>query len=519
LRRFAESLLDLAIRCSAGHAGEWAQAMKSELHAIPNAWSALRWSVGCSFVLFRQSLESFFLSQTTPSELLVEETRMSKPATWALAISLILAVGLFFIPNFRDALDLSFAQWRAIRPLPLDKSEAQLRAFGERAERSGDADAMSFVAIHTYDEKLAVRLAQKAVARDSHFTWIFGVIPYHFPDLLQIPMWMERLKEFDPGNALPFLVLAEFEDVRNFATQSRIDVLSGKSPVWRESLDAAFRSRRLDNYFDRCTQLNQAVYRRFGYRDADVMVWCCDPNWLPTYAAWDTKQYAQSRLDFVEDWLVKGQLTQARSEALFVTRFLEMISPRAGFPVRQELWKSYILLSEISKRQGDEAESGLFAIQAQSVGKQDKREIVLLHARSFSGSVTRRDAYIVRIAGIVGLIAFAVVVSFTPLTLFSPKKRRVPGRVSLGSSFLLLASMAVIYLTYLPYARIIRDFLDTGNTTQLETVAGFFANAYRPFVYPDAFWLVINIILIATLAWLAMYIGVRELRSRSTARS
>jgi hypothetical protein len=225
--------------------------------------------------------------------------RNTRVMTWIL---LVLSAAFFFMRDFRSALRLAMmeVELRRVNGTDLQEWVARMRTFGvqqdqlrtlaQRAEGSGNAEALAFAALHLNDAGEAFRAGDKAVALNQKLTWIGYDLLTRHPGSPSVELrresdqWIARLEAFDPQDALPWVVKATELAARNpnFAQVKWNNGVPDPSPLaieteWLAAMEKAFsqphfHSRDLDRFL-----LERTVLRQQG--------WDTAPEFLGTTAA------------------------------------------------------------------------------------------------------------------------------------------------------------------------------------------------------------------------------------------
>ena len=126
---------------------------------------------------------------------------------------LVLSVAFLCVPEFRQALQapaFTLGRWQWLERAGRI-SQPTLEDLERMAEQQRDAQTLAFVAMSQEDTRERARLADRAVALDPKFTWV-----YWDPGLSQKgrdpkveEQKMARLKTWDPDNAIPYLFEGE----------------------------------------------------------------------------------------------------------------------------------------------------------------------------------------------------------------------------------------------------------------------------------------------------------------------
>ncbi len=342
--RIAVRVLKWAVQLYPPEKRAWGEAIVAEADSAAEVGAALSWIMGGLMVAFRALLSRLFQRPSVKNETLhVGPVQIPPPIPWKLAfVCVAISAGLLFVPDLRQALSVTYSSWTA-EFIPRDET-AMWQKIAREAEAKGDAPAMAFAAMRLpsaegerFDE--AVHLIERAVAKDPSLTWTYyflaqirGDSRFHgspHPELTQ------RLHEWDPNNAVPYL--AEADEVAaahsgdpQWRVQSnvRLDVprqedvarLRGRDARWLELMGRAFSASNYDTYFDRRLNLDLHVMQRLGVVDPQRAV---DAyffgNRIPNILHW--REYAALRIAAGEDAERAGRWENAASEYWAVAQF------------------------------------------------------------------------------------------------------------------------------------------------------------------------------------------------------
>jgi hypothetical protein len=381
-RRFAILLLRLAIWIAPHNTREWGHAMISELNHVEGNWSALIWSIGGAGVLAKHAILAAILpgahrrTISSASELFDKEGPMRK-TTLAVIASRVLASLLFFlVPVFRQAFRVSLAQWHDVLHVKLSfgypGSDPELDALAKKAEQNHDAEALAFVAVRHPNEIQRGHFADEAVHLDPNLTWVYAIADTWDLPSAEIDR-VSTLKQWDPENALPYLIAAQRIGV---TVTHRKEFPLGRvkeNPGWEKAMDAAFQSPRLDSYLDRQKQLDQRVLSRYRLDDPFRVV--SDESWygFPSYGIWYCSLYAQSLLESGQTLESRGDRQAAFEKYLAVARFGQMMGGDGTFFIRKQLKEAYRRLGALSQMEGNKAAVAFWASSAISSTKPRRR--------------------------------------------------------------------------------------------------------------------------------------------------
>ena len=490
--RLAALILRASIRLAPKDAREWGNAALGELYHVEGNWAAVAWAVGGASVLLKQTLIALLMpwraSQVLPAgNPLTREARIHKASLITVCACLAAALLCFLTPVFQQAFRVSLAQWHDV--FHVDQSQLnrqpELEAFAREVEKNRDAEGMAFVAVRLRDGVESVRLANEAVRLNPKLIWIWGIIGGSFSTGPGVGEWAQKLEQWDPGNALPYLILAQREDIERGAGSFFHPPTPGTT--WMEAMAAAFNSNRIDDYTDRLRALDRAVARRYSFNDPYFVVGGVDEYNLPNYTAWDSQRYAKLTIASCNALEARGDSKTAIEKYLMVVHFLRALNLHASYPFFFDalIPDIYTRLAAAYKKVGYASQSAYFtdlAATAQHDTEQHRlRWRSEIESRNSIFGVTPWNALVVEIsdAGMLAsfcLLLMALIVVIAQRGTLNPRKLQI-GPVPTASGFLgsvgLLVSSIVLYVTYRPYAAIYTRFLQTGDTSQLKNLSDF----------------------------------------------
>ena len=500
-RTVAIALLRFAIWIAPHDTLDWGHAMLNELSHVEGNWSALIWSLGGAGVLAKHAVLAFLFpgpdrrTVSTASELFAKESPMRK-TTLAVIASCVAASLLFFlVPVFRQAFQVSLAQWHDVLHVKSQISFAgpdtdpELDALAKKAEQNHDAEALAFVAVRHPNEAERVRLADEAVHLDPNLTWVYAVngaveLTSNGTERLS------TLQQWDPQNALPHLLAAQKIGVT--VTHSKEFPLGKveESPAWEAEMAAAFQSPKLETYLDRQKQLDHRVLSR--YHLDDPFQAASDENWygFPSYGVSYCYLYAQSLLQSGQALESRGDRKAAFEKYSEVARFGELMraDDELTFFMNRPLKEAYSRLGALSRTEGNEAAAAFEGALADGVDKTAEREHALLQSR-FSGSeVSHWNAFLVRLSGLSILLcavllllcALGVVIRNRSLRLGSLLPSRLTLTLGFAAAVGALLASAVLFVSYRPYAKLLQRFLSKGDDAHLPELSAFLRDARLP---------------------------------------
>ena len=499
LHRVADWILRAGIRLAPGDAREWGNAMLGELHSIKGSWAALAWALGGAGVLAIQALVALLLPahnrRAAPvGNPLAREAKMHK-ASLLVGGACLAAVFLFFLaPVFRQAFRVSLAQWHDV--FHVDQSQwyrqPELESFARRVEKDRDPEGMAFAAVRLHDGAVSVRLADEAVRLDPRLIWIRGIVGSRFSGAPTVPKWANELKQWDPGNALPYLILAQRADMERGAGS----FLHPPKPssAWTEAMGSAFKATRIDEYTDRLRATDRAVARRYGLSDPSLVVEGAYEYNIPSYAVADSFRYAKLTMASGDKLEAIGNAKGAVEKYLQVAHFVHVLDAFNDYPlfVDRIMPGLYTRLAAVYRKEGNAPQTAYFAgltVTAANDLEQHHRQWLdeIKSQRSIFG-VTPWNALIVELSD-AAMLACAFLVLIILIVVLVRNRALMPhelrmGPVTTGVGFLgavgLLVSSVTLYAAYRPYAAIYTRFLQTGDTSQLKILRNFLEITRRP---------------------------------------
>lgn len=300
VRRVATLVLQAANRLGPHDTHGWGRAMLRELEHVEGDWTAVLWAFGGASVLMKRAFASLFIpfqrqhATLSHEALLAEEASIRKRALVTCG-GCFLAVLLFVAaPSFRQALPISLAPWRVMFHADSRNGEPGLESLAKKAEAHSDSEGLVFAAVRLADDRGSARLAEEAVDLDPNLLWVYAMIAVRHPHLPEINRWVPKLEQWDPGNALPYLIAAESIDIGHVSRASTWPQPKPEADEeWRRAMTAAFESAEIDNYLGRLKEIDRRVVSRYGLNDPSVVL-AGEEQGLPTYAYYDARRFAAS---------------------------------------------------------------------------------------------------------------------------------------------------------------------------------------------------------------------------------
>jgi hypothetical protein len=500
-RTAAIALLRFAIWIAPHDTLDWGHAMLNELNHVEGDWSALIWSLGGAGVLAKHAVLAFLFpgpdrrTVSTASELFAKESPMRKTTLAVIASCVVTSLLFFIAPVFREAFQVSLAQWHDVLHVKSQisfagpDSDPELDTLAKKAEENHDAEALAFLAARHPIEAQRVRFADEAVHLDPNLTWVYainGAVELSSSGTERL----SKLKQWDPQNALPHLFAAQKIGVTVAHSKEFPLGKVEESPAWEAEMAAAFQSPRLDTYLDRQKQLNHRVISR--YRLDDPFQAASDENWygFPSYGIWYCHLYAESLLESGHALESQGDRKAAFEKYSEVARFGQMMSVdgELTFFMNKPLKEAYSRLGALSQSEENKAAGAFYASLADQVGKTADRERTLLRNRDSGSEVSHWNAFLVRLSGLAMLLCAVLLLLCTVGVIVRNRSLRLsslhPSRLTLVlgavAAIGAILSSAVLFVTYRPYSELLHRFLSNGDDPGKPELSAFLRDAQLP---------------------------------------
>jgi hypothetical protein len=524
LRRLARTLLRFGIRIAPRHAAHWGQAMLGELGQVKGEWAALVWAAGGAGVMVKHALASLvFPRRDAPASLsgealFAKEGPMRKASLITIAACAALSLSFLLAPAFRQGLGVSLAQWRATFDVtphsPWPATNPGFRALARRAEQNHDAEAIAFAAVNIFERSERTRLAKEAVQLDPGLTWIYARV---WPTPTDFEAWVQKLEQWDPGNALPYFMEAENIDLAQARSRKFIRDVDQQSEPWKNAMAGALRSSKFDDYQRRLVELDRKIAARYGLKDPyEVAAGIGDFSAIP-YS--DVRRYGEYILESGEKLADRGDLHGALEKYMAVIRFEQAV----GAPTPEVLKHAYYNARAVYQKNGEMARAELLSYLADNVTREENERGARSGEWLSAMDLVHWDEAVMKISGLLLpifggiLLICALIIIARSQSLRLSALRTSPGTLAAGlcSAVGLLLSAAMIYVSYRPFAGIVHEFVRTGDEGGLSQLNEFLDYAQYPLLkpgpnYPLHFWMVVIAICAVTLLAIALrYLHVR----------
>ncbi len=388
--------------------------------------------------------------------------------------------GFFLNPEFRQALLAPLIGVAGTGAQTQGKiPDAQLLDLSKRAQLSGNAQEMAFVALHLplTDDATIRSLAEQAVARDPSLTWIYLPLAYQLRPVWggsevadQVRKWDVVLAAWAPTNATPDLLQGDLIRYAHAATgpvHTKLDIglLAGLAdqPAWREAMQQAFAKPSYEYYAVPRFDLERAVLRRQHWDYPATMIYYAQ-EW-PTPDLANISEYA----NLLEKKLgpqaeAAGRTDDALTQYWAIAHFGERLrrgshssqEQETGDAVRGRGYKRLIpLLQKTSKH----AESETLEFELARLRNDSE---VKMGNSTFSASYNYNWSVLL-ISLCAPLVMIFLVVTLTCVLYVNLTQRHAGGvrgklwqLMTVGENYMplmLFVPCVVLYVTYLPYAR------------------------------------------------------------------
>ena len=491
--RLAHSLLRLALRLWPRESRQWGQALAGELDEIENPWEAFHWAIGGLVLFTRASFSHFFSWLKRPAgarlsaaslPLGTDPPILPKHSRLLTATILLITAAILFLPPSREAISTVRASWNGFQGYSSDIRA--VRNLAARAEKEKDARTLAFAALATPDRDRSIALADRAVAIDPSFAWIYAGYTTHRNYALASKDGLARLLSADPDNAFPELAAARTISQPLFLnlishhspTQNEIETSLASNPEWLAYMDRAFRASRYDSYLNRHWQLTREVWSQQQDLSASVIF---NVLWArPFPDVQSIRTYSNHLVHSSQEASAAGRLDEAEALLKRVDDFGRRMSDQGetDFERMVGMSVSHQALSEMRNlyhAQGRDREAQGAVQQLQDV--EGRMESLRYSFRAGNPAELRafdRRAFLVQLAAGLALL-FAIAAAFGLFALeLSPSKRghqRIRMRRVLciaadwAPAALLFGSIALLWL-FQPYAQLLRSARNLGSASE-----------------------------------------------------
>jgi hypothetical protein len=470
----------------------WGMALAAEIDETTDTLETLRWSWGGIMLFARSVIASAWTwlklpagaslpGKTTDSPLLPRRSRLfTAAALIAAAVVLSLPLGRQAMTTVRDSWGWFWNEDRLSA-----STQRALNKLAARAEKENDAATLAFVALRTDDPARYAALADRAIALNPDFVWIYGAThvglwPLGLPPQRQR---LERLHASDPDNAAPVLLAADAvaqraKDQKKPSTSKDEEALLASDPNWMALMEQALTAPRYDSYLERHYQLAGSVWKRERYLPPSVVIgglWNeAIPNLLNLRTFSNIQAREAEKAAAAGDWnkaeRLLGELDSLseRIVAANSTIIEKLVASAIGRIANQERVKLYTSAG----RTADAQKAGLRLQQI---------DATVATLRPHDGNYGRERSYrrwgilLQGSAGLALISAFAGLAAILFLELlparFGNRKtlwRKTVCRAADYAPATFLVASATFLLSFLPYAHAFSEFFALGNGVRNE---------------------------------------------------
>lgn len=377
--------------------------------------------------------------------------------------------GFFMAPSFRQAISvaadtLNGAPWARRGNRAGHEERSRLRAI---AERDRDAKMLAYLAVHEDDLQIAGQDADHAVAIDPQWTWVYYVLLSHHPwpyrPIPQAGAWAEKLRQWNPQNAVTYIVEAERRYFDAQATQASAEKRLDRhrtdwrteNRLWLEMMARAFDAPKYDSYFQNRFNLERDIAIRGGNISPLRFTVSMVSHPLPSIMGpFDYERFILGSAKAPSD------LAQAARRVIaFGDRMM------AGDTEIEQIVGQRIALDGYHKLQSAAApdEEAFLAAQVTQLEKSQRTSIQIAGGPERLGilSALAVNAMIVEVCFVLILIAAAVIASAAAIFVFRRlKKSRAISIASSAAVGTMLVACIVAFVAYLPYAQVVAQAMD-----------------------------------------------------------
>lgn len=501
-----KSALTWAIRFYPAEKRAWGEAILAEADFITDTGAAVSWTLGGLMVAFRAYFSRLLGGRSASDPVTLGPAQTPPPVRWKLVlVCLAIVAALLFVPELRQALQVTFSTWRdqfRTDRDPFHSDRAAWQKIGREAESRGDAEAMAAAAVRLgdtggaqFDE--AVRLAERAVAKDASLTWIYCFLAEHNNDYWfkgsPHPELSERLQAWDPQNAVTYLVGADamvrahqedppWKGLPGFAYLAMevaiqpddMARLRERDPRWREMMDRAVAAPTYDDYFTRKVNLQVTVMRRLGLIDTQFAMNTVRASWFFFPPVRNLREYVALRFAEGAEAERRGHWQDAANEYSTLLQFGQRMSLDGKW---REAWIARDLqeaalnrLQSVLLKLGRPQEAQTAANQSQLLVAEGRNEMQHVREEWESlGKFSSECAFFVHLCSLV-MFASAVLMVIALGTFAVTRVRSGFVRSALTwAPLLLVAGCAGLLLAYHPYAEFYGAFLANPATQDVES--------------------------------------------------
>ncbi len=509
--RTCQRVMRWLLRFAPARFQEWGDAMMAETEQIERPVESLSWSLGCVGIILQQAIwnvchgaccGAWFWITAKEEGIGVRNARM-------IAVSaLFVALGFFLAPSFRQAMSIAFDTVDGAPWANEGSGESALAQARITAERQRDARMLAYVAVHEERIEMAQEAADQAVTIDPQWTWVYYVLACRdmagYPRRTPAPqsaLWIEKLRQWDPQNAVTYMLEAE-----RLVHAVRLDrngeqILGNKA--WVEIMARSFDAPKYDSYFQQGFDLDRDIATQAGSGNPLRFTVGLISHPMPNLGG--VFKYEKLVLSGAKDPSDLAQ--QAKRVIAFGERMM------AADTEIEQIFGQKIALDGYQKLQPVAAPANQALIAARVT---QLKGMALEKVRSYFllrlGLVV--NARIVEVCFLLIVIAAMAMISFVGISIF----RRARGSrkfnlVFYGAAGIMLLACIAAFVAYLPYAHLVAQAMDpqTPVKVSLPLLLNFlsFATAVMQLL---PVWPYVWSVVLAVLSLLALWLVLRQFR-------
>ena len=340
---------------------DWALAMQAELPQMESTQESLHWLAGGIMSLIKA-----WWNGATSSDNKKELAPVKKPGILA-ALVTVAALAILLIPSANQGLRAVLTSWNADRG---QAQEARFIRIARDAESRGDAKTLAFAAMRIESRKDFVAFANKAVALDPSYTWIFSQGYFGFTNVPEARDWPAKLAAFDPGNSIAYLLQAQIRssEISHDGMLTADDMR--RDPQWLEAGRKAMESPRYDAYRNRRLALDRDVIQSLGIKDPAVIgLTGLRAGWI---SLWPPEVYSKQLMRDAKLAIQHGDKETAKRNAWAVAHFGEIVRAHGGTEIERRwavdfLRPAYTMLQPMLAAEGRNDESAMLTESLEAI--------------------------------------------------------------------------------------------------------------------------------------------------------
>ncbi|HTC92257.1 MAG TPA: hypothetical protein VK699_02255 [Terriglobales bacterium] len=464
--RISKKAMRWLLRWTPRHFQGWGMAMAAELEVIDQPLESLQWVLGCAGVILRQAILNVCFGACRDAWFWItakEEGTGMRTARIAAISALLIVFGFFFAPSFRQAMSIAGDTLYGVPWARSGSGQQELRGLRLEAEREHDAKMLAYVALHEDSLEIAGQDADKAVAIDPQWTWVYYVLAGRdmggMPHPLnpQLATWIAKLQRWDPQNAAPYLLEAERLVHATRFDHSAEQKIAGNS-LWIQTMTLGFDAPRYDIYFQQRFNIERYIARQQGLGNPLRFTLSLISHPLPNLAG--VRQYEKLILSGAQNSSDLNQ--QARRVALFGERMM------ASDTEIEEISGQELALIGYRKLEGLAlpTDRAFIAVRIAQLEAMKSRKIPTFYHAPFRDAFAA-NAAIVQVCFVLMLITALTLAGSCAVLVFRCSKWSSTIKtifyIAVGG---LLTTSAVAFVAYLPYFQLVTQATATPSSVK-----------------------------------------------------